>query len=132
MSSACGDFFSNTVTVTVESNSTNPGSLTASTNTICSPGGTVDFTVNGGSLGAGAQWELYAGSCGGTLIASSSTGTFSGVSVTSTETYYALANGSCNTTSCVSTTITVETLSTSPTSLSASYTHLTLPTTMLV
>ena len=120
MSSACGDFFSNTVTVTVESNSTNPGSLTASTNTICSPGGTVDFTVNGGSLGAGAQWELYTGSCGGTLIASSSTGTFSGVSVTSTETYYALATGSCNTTSCVSTTITVETLSTSPSSLSAS------------
>ncbi|MEC8603415.1 MAG: hypothetical protein VXY47_03600, partial [Bacteroidota bacterium] len=124
MSSACGDFFSNTVTVTVESNSTNPGSLTASTNTICSPGGTVDFTVNGGSLGAGAQWELYAGSCGGTLIASSSTGTFNGVSVTSTETYYALASGSCNTTSCVSTTITVETLSTSPTSLSASSTTL--------
>jgi gliding motility-associated-like protein len=118
--SACGDFFSNSITITVENTSSSAGSLTASSNVLCSAGGTVDFTVNGGTLGAGAQWELYSGSCGGTLVATSATGLFSGISIPSTETYYVLANGSCNTTSCVSTTITVETLSTDPTSVTAS------------
>ena len=122
--SACGDFFSNSITITVENTSSSAGSLTASSNVLCSAGGTVDFTVNGGTLGAGAQWELYTGSCGGTLVATSATGLFSGISIPSTETYYVLANGSCNTTSCVSTTITVETLSADPSSLTPSATTL--------
>ncbi|MAP01772.1 MAG: hypothetical protein CMD01_03015 [Flavobacteriales bacterium] len=124
MISACGDFFSNSVTITIEDSSTPASSLAASTNTLCSSGGVVDFTVNGGFLGAGAQWELYSGGCGGTLIASNSSGVFNNVNVTSTETFYVLANGTCNTTSCVSSTVTVLNPSTDPTSILASDTNI--------
>ena len=61
------------------------------------------FDVNGG-LGAGASYEWYTGSCGGTLIG---TGATLPVTPTVTTTYYVRATGTCNTTACESVTITV-------------------------
>jgi len=62
------------------------------------------LSVNGGSLGTGAIWKWYRGSCGGTLVGTGSSIT---VSPTSTTTYFVRAEGLCNTTICVSRTITV-------------------------
>ncbi len=107
------------VDIIVESLSTDPSSLTPSSPTLCAAG-TIDFTVGGGSLGTGATWELYSGSCGGTLLGSSASGVFNGINVTATETFYALATGNCNTTNCASTTITLETPSSAPSGSSAS------------
>ncbi|MDD3877974.1 MAG: hypothetical protein PHT69_15235, partial [Bacteroidales bacterium] len=104
------------VTVTLNTNSVAPISLTATPSSICSGSSTI--TVNGGSLGTGAVWQLYTGSCGGTLVGSNSTGSFS-VSPTSTTTYYIRASGTCNTTSCQSVTVTVSAPSVAPTSLTA-------------
>jgi len=87
--------------------------LTASNPLLCSAG-LVDFTVSGGSLGDGAQWELYSNTCGGTLEGVSSSGSFIGINVTSTTDYFVLANGTCNTTNCASTTVSFETLSSDP------------------
>ena len=104
-----------TVAITVDEISTDPTSLTPSSSNICAAG-PVDFTVTGGSLGTGAQWELYsgAGTCGTTLEGSSLSGTFTGINVSVTENYFVLATGNCNTTNCATTTVTLETLSTDP------------------
>ncbi len=96
------------VAITVNTNSTAPTSITASQTTICS-GDPVTLTVNGGSLGAGANWELYTGSCGGTFVSSNTTGSFS-INPTSTTTYYVLSDGTCNTTTCASVTINITAL----------------------
>ncbi|MBN2765096.1 MAG: T9SS type A sorting domain-containing protein [Paludibacteraceae bacterium] len=60
--------------------------------------------VTGQSLGTNAQWKWYSGSCGGTSVG---TGTLINVTPTTTTTYYARAEGDCNTTDCVSFTVTV-------------------------
>jgi uncharacterized repeat protein (TIGR02543 family) len=64
----------------------------------------VNFTlsVNGGSLGTGASWNWYTGSCGGTLIG---TGASISVSQTANTTYFVRAEGTCNTTTCASITV---------------------------
>ena len=80
--------------------STDPSSLSISQDTLCAAGN-VDITVSGGSLGTNAQWELFETSCGSAVISTSSNGTFSGVAANSSNTYYARANGFCNTTTCV-------------------------------
>lgn len=115
------DNYSNTITVTVETLSTAPSSITASATTLCGSG-TVDLTVNGGSLGTGATWEWYNGdpTGGGTPIGSGAM--LSSYSVSSTMTIYVRAEGSCNNTSTVSTTITVGTPNTDPTGVTASST----------
>jgi len=100
------------VTVTVNTNSTAPTSASATQTTICS-GSSTTLSVNGGSLGTGATWEWYSGSCGGTSVGS---GSSISVSPTSTTTYYVQADGTCNTTTCQSVTITVNSSSTDPTS----------------
>ena len=74
---------------------TNVGSITSvvsNTPSVCS-GSSASITVNG-SLGGSTSWNLYSGSCGGTLIASSEFGVFS-VSPTQTTTYYVRAEGGC-------------------------------------
>jgi gliding motility-associated-like protein len=104
------------VTVTVNSLSTAATSASASPTAIC-PGGSSVLTVSGGSLGTGASWQWYSGSCGGVSVG---TGTFISVSPAVTTTYYVRAEGTCNTTTCISVTVTVNSLSTDPTSISAS------------
>lgn len=70
-------------------------------------GEAITLTINGGSLGAGAQWVWYSGSCGGTPVASGVTSIT--VSPTATTTYYARAEGTCNNTACVQLTVVVST-----------------------
>ncbi|SHF90447.1 Galactose binding lectin domain-containing protein [Flavobacterium segetis] len=89
-------------TVTVNSPSTAPTSVTGTT-TICA-GGSTSLTVSGGSLGIGATARWFTASCGGTLIASGNTIT---VSPGTTTTYFVRYEGACNTTACVSATVTV-------------------------
>ena len=96
---------SNTITMTVNTNSTAPTSISASTNPIC-PDSSTTLTVNGGSLGTGASWQWYSGSCGGTFVG---TGTSVLVSPASNTTYYVLASGTCNTTTCALLTVNVNT-----------------------
>ncbi|HJW29693.1 MAG TPA: MopE-related protein, partial [Saprospiraceae bacterium] len=74
-------------------------------NNFC-PGGSTLLSVVGGSLGTGADWFWYEGGCG----SGSSIGTGSSVSVapsSGVHTYYVRAEGSCNTSACTSTSITV-------------------------
>lgn len=103
-------------TVTIEDLSTDPSGATVSTNNVC-PNTTVDVTVQGGTLGTGATWEWYQGSCGGIYLGSGAT-----LSVTpaNTTTYYVRAEGNCNTSACESVTVIVQDLSTAPTSVIAS------------
>ncbi|WP_220764057.1 hypothetical protein, partial [Flavobacterium sp. UMI-01] len=61
----------------------------------------------------------YSGSCGGTLVGTGSSIT---VSPTTNTTYFVRFEGSCNTTTCASTTVTINSLSTAPTSISGTTT----------
>jgi hypothetical protein len=84
--------------------STAPNSITGTT-PICS-GTSIILTVSGGSLGTGASWKWYSGSCGGT---SAGTGNSITVDPSTTTTYFVRAEGMCNITSCASITINVNT-----------------------
>lgn len=83
--------------VIVDTESTDPTSITASSTNVCS-GDAITLTVNGGSLGSNAQWYWYVGSCGGQLVAAGSTVTVNPLTTTS---YYVRAVGPCNSTACV-------------------------------
>jgi gliding motility-associated-like protein len=109
---SCNNTNCQTVTVTVDQPSTDPTAALASATNIC-PGQSSILTVTGGSLGTGANWEWYEGSCGGTPVGS---GTSISVSPTSTTTYFVRAEGTCNNTNCAFVTITLGTGATAPTS----------------
>lgn len=111
----CGAVTSSSFTVNVNTNSTAPTSISATSNPICS-GNSTTLTVNGGSLGTGATWNWYTGSCGGTLVG---TGSTISVSPGTTTTYYVRAEGTCNTTTCATVAVTVNTPSIAPTSATA-------------
>lgn len=102
-------------TVTVETASMAPGSITATQATICA-GTPLTLSVNGGLLGTAAAWTWYSASCGGTPVG---TGSSISVSPTANTTYFVRAEGSCNTTTCASTAITVNSLSLIPTGISS-------------
>ncbi|WP_460560821.1 PKD-like domain-containing protein [Ferruginibacter profundus] len=93
-----------TFTITVNGQSVAPTGATASNIALCGAG-TADLTVQGGALGTGASWKWYSGSCGGTLIGTGAT--ITGVPVNGTATFYVRAEGTCNTTTCASVTVTV-------------------------
>ncbi|MES2285611.1 MAG: PKD-like domain-containing protein [Bacteroidota bacterium] len=103
------------VTLTVNSPSSDPSSASASPNPIC--GGSTTLTLNGGSLGTGASWRWYTGGCPGSLVG---TGTSISVSPGSSTTYYVRGEGACNNTNCVSVTVTVNTPSSAPVGATAS------------
>lgn len=107
---------SGTITISLDLNSTAASSISASETTICA-GENVVLTVSGGTLGTGAVWEWYSGSCGGSPV-----GTGSSVTLTPSASlsYFVSAEGDCNTTTCVSVDITVNTFSTDPSSITAS------------
>lgn len=100
----CNTTSCTSITITVNSPSTAPTSATANPSVIC-VGNSTTLTVNGGSLGTGAQWQWYSGSCGGP---SAGTGSSITVSPSITTTYFVRAVGTCNTTTCVSVTVTVD------------------------
>ncbi len=87
--------------------STDPTSISSDAvfNEICL-GGNTTLTVNGGSLGTGANWQWYSGSCGGTAVGTGSSITVSPATAT---TYFVRAEGGCGNSNCVSLTITVKT-----------------------
>lgn len=111
----CNPTACRSVTVTVNSLSTAPSSISASVNPIC--GGSTTLTKNGGSLGVGATWRWYTGGCNGTYIGS---GTSINVSPGSSTTYYVLASGTCNITTCASLAVTVNSPSVAPVGVTAS------------
>jgi len=92
------------VTVTVNTESTAPSAATKSGDDGCA-GTTVTLNQTGGVLGSPASWKWYSGSCGGTLAG---TGVPLDVNPSSTTTYYVRAEGTCNTTSCASVTVTID------------------------
>ena len=82
------------IVITVKDPSTDPTSASASVSALCA-GDQTQLSVSGGSLGTGAQWKWYAGSCGGALVGIGATVL---VNVSSTTTYYVRAEGDCNVT----------------------------------
>ncbi|WP_435262097.1 hypothetical protein [Tenacibaculum sp. nBUS_03] len=81
--------------------------ITATTPTICKGGNTNLNISNSSSLNDATNWHIYTGSCGGTLIGVTATGTFN-VSPTTTTTYYIRGEGGCVTPgSCGAVTVTV-------------------------
>jgi hypothetical protein len=92
-----------TTTIVVSSLSVAATAATASSTSLCGPTA-ITLSVTGGSLGSGASWRWYSGSCGGTLVG---TGATLNITPTATTTYYVRAAGTCNTTTCVSVTVTV-------------------------
>jgi N-acetyl-anhydromuramyl-L-alanine amidase AmpD len=79
--------------------------LSASPTTVCS-GETSAITITG-NLNDATAWYIYSGSCGGTLVGSTSSTTFN-VNPTSTTTYFIRGEGACVSGGpCASTTITV-------------------------
>jgi hypothetical protein len=98
------------VNITVNTLSTAPTGATGTT-TICTGDNTI-LTVAGGSKGTGATTQWFTGSCGGTPAG---TGDAITVSPATTTTYYVRYSGTCNTTTCATVTVTVNTLSTAPT-----------------
>lgn len=108
VTSTAGCVSSTTSTITVNSVSVAPTSATASNPSICGASGTTNLTAVGGTLGTAASYKWYTGSCGGTLIGTGAT--LSNVLVNQTTTYYVRAEGTCNTTTCASVTVTVNPL----------------------
>ncbi|MDP1745017.1 MAG: hypothetical protein Q8L90_05530, partial [Bacteroidota bacterium] len=76
------------ITLTYTPISTAPTGATATPNPSC--GGPITLNKVGGTLGTGAVWKWYSGSCGGTL---EGTGASITVSPTSTTTYFIRAEG---------------------------------------
>ncbi|HXC05753.1 MAG TPA: PKD-like domain-containing protein, partial [Bacteroidia bacterium] len=97
----CGQSAQVCFPVSISTPSSPATSASANPNPICS-GTPTTLSLSGGTLGTGASWNWYSGSCGGTLV-----GTGSSVSVTPTvtTTYYVQATGTCNTTACASVTV---------------------------
>jgi len=85
-----------TLNLTIQNPSIAPTSITSSV-VFALAGTNFTLSVNGGSLGTGATWKWYTGSCGGTLIG---TGASISVSQTANTTYFVRAEGTCNTTAC--------------------------------
>lgn len=81
--------------------STAPTSVTTNKNNVC-PGIQVTLTRVGGTLGDGASWQWFTGSCNGTYIGSGNSIT---VAPLVNTTYYVKAVGTCNTTACAQVTI---------------------------
>jgi hypothetical protein len=99
----CGTSASTCYAVSLNTPSTAPTGATATPNPICA-GSSTTLSVSGGTLGVGASWNWYSGSCGGAFVGS---GSSISVSPGSTTTYFVSAQGTCNTTSCASVTVTV-------------------------
>ena len=92
--------------ITVNTLSSAPLSISGVT-TICQ-GNSTTLTIVGGFAGTGAVAEWFTGSCGGT---SAGTGNSITVAPTVNTTYFVRYSGTCNTTTCASVTVIINTLS---------------------
>jgi gliding motility-associated-like protein len=102
-------------TITVETLSASPIGATVSVNNIC-PNAATTLNVTGGSLGTGATWEWYQGSCGGIYVGS---GNGLSINPTTSGTYFVRAQGNCNTSGCASVAVNVIPNSVAPASVIA-------------
>lgn len=99
-------YYSNTISITPNILSTALTSITG-TETICNGSSTL-LSANGMTLGTGASIKWYTNNCGGTSIG---TGANISVAPTTTTTYYARVEGTCNTTTCANFRVNVNQLS---------------------
>jgi len=104
-SNECGTSAASILPVIVGTLSTDPSGISVTNNNTCF-GTNKTLTVTGGSLGTGAVWEWFTGSCGGTPVGSGTSITVNPEAGSNTE-YFVRATGSCNTTNCASATVTV-------------------------
>ncbi len=109
--------YSNSATLTVKTLSSVSGAGISGIDTRCGAGNST-FILSGGTVGTGAVWRWYVGNCSGTSVGSGTSLNYN-LPIGNT-TLYARLEGDCNTTSCVSKTITVNQLSSPMTN--ASYT----------
>ena len=72
------------------------------------------MSVNGGSLGSGAQWVWYIGdpNAGGTILGPGNP--LTGISISNSTDFYVQAEGNCDTSSTINQLVIVETPSTAP------------------
>jgi hypothetical protein len=96
--------YTTTTSITINTTSVAPTGATTSVSVNCGPANGVVLSVTGGSLGTGGSWKWYTGSCGGTAVGTGATLT---LNVGATTTYYVRAEGTCNTTTCASVTVTI-------------------------
>jgi hypothetical protein len=89
------------VRINYETPSVAPLNINSSQPSACI-GQNTTLAIAGGTLGSGATWRWYAGSCGGTLVG---TGPSITVSPNATTNYFVRAEGGCGNTSCVSITL---------------------------
>jgi Ig-like domain CHU_C associated/Secretion system C-terminal sorting domain len=97
--------FTTTTNIAINTLSTAPTSATASSTLICANNGTVNLTATGGTLGTGAAYKWYSGTCGGTLVGTDAT--LNNVAINTTTTFFVRIEGTCNNTTCQSVTVTV-------------------------
>ncbi|PUZ20268.1 hypothetical protein DCM91_19020, partial [Chitinophaga costaii] len=100
-----------TFTVTINTPSSAPTSVSASPTALCVSGNST-LTVSGGTLGSGAKWQWTTSSCSGTVLG---TGTASSQTVTlnTTTTYFVKAvdpTNTCASTICAQVTVKVDTI----------------------
>ncbi len=115
---ACGPTACASTAITVNTPSTDPTGINVSNNNFCAGGNSV-LTVQGGTLGTGASWRWYSGTC----CSGPQVGTGNSITVTpsSTTTYFVRAeSGACGNSNSVSTTINISTPSTAPTGIASS------------
>ena len=93
--------------------SISPDSVITANPTICN-GSITTLSVSGGSLGTGANWFWYIGSCGGLFEGNGDT---IYVNPTITTDYYVRGEGICDTTSCGMIAINVNSISVQPDSV---------------
>ncbi len=97
--------FTTTTNITINAVSVAPTSAITSSTLICGNNGTVSLTANGGTLGTGASYKWYSGTCGGTVVGTGIS--IANVSLNTTTTYFVRIEGICNTTTCQSITVVV-------------------------
>ncbi|MFD2998955.1 T9SS type A sorting domain-containing protein [Pontibacter toksunensis] len=98
----CGNTAMQSVTVTVNTESTQFTSVSATQAAIC-PGGSSELSATGGTVGTGAVTKWYTNEAGTNALASTT------VSPTATTTYYVRREGTCGNTAMQSVTVTVNT-----------------------
>ncbi|MBP0902413.1 beta strand repeat-containing protein [Mariniflexile gromovii] len=89
---------------------TNPTVPTITSTSVCS-GNTATLNISG-TLNDATQWAIYTGSCGGTLVGTTTTSSFTTAALNSNTTYYVRGEGGCVTPgSCGTVTVNVSNIS---------------------
>ena len=104
------------IEISIDAPSVDPTSIASPNTDLCLGESTV-LSISGGTLGTGATWEWYQGSCGGISVGQ---GTSISVLPSSTTIYYVRAEGACGNTICVDITVTVGVGAANPTSAAVS------------